>query len=104
MSCRVILAAHQAVAGKGNRGDCCGWFRWRGPPAKLASGLGGDEGMAAGGRGQEVRRARDPPRAPAFPAQKSDAARGDVAIHVVTSAQENDAVTGRIGLVIFQLV
>jgi len=37
-------------------------------------------------------------------AQESDAARRDVAIDVVTSAQEDDAVTGRIGLVVFQFV
>jgi len=46
----------------------------------------------------------DLPRAPALLAQKSDAARCDVAVHVITSAQEDDSVTGRIGLVIFQLV
>jgi hypothetical protein len=37
-------------------------------------------------------------------AQKSDAARRDVAINVVAAAQKYHAVSGRIGLVIFQLV
>src|SRR6202007_188003 len=43
-------------------------------------------------------------RARARLAQKSDAARCDVAINVVPSAEEDDPVTCRIGLIIFQLV
>jgi hypothetical protein len=43
-------------------------------------------------------------RARAQLAQKSDAARCDVAIDIVPSAEEDDPVTCRIGLVIFQLV
>jgi hypothetical protein len=37
-------------------------------------------------------------------AQESDAAGRDVAVDVVTSAQKDDAVTGRVGLIVFQLV
>jgi hypothetical protein len=44
------------------------------------------------------------PNATAGLAQESDAARRDVTVNVITSAQEDDAVTGRVGLIVFQLV
>jgi hypothetical protein len=44
------------------------------------------------------------PNATADLAQESDATGRDIAINVITSAQEDDAVTGWIGLIVFQLV
>src|SRR5580658_7048429 len=42
--------------------------------------------------------------ATASTAQESDAAGSDVAIDVIPSAQKDDAMTGGIGLIVFQLV
>ena len=44
------------------------------------------------------------PRASPHLAQKSDAARCDIAVNVITPTEEDDAVTGRVRLIIFQLV
>ena len=49
-------------------------------------------------------RSPDTRRAPPHPAQKSDTARRDIAVHVITPAEEDDAMTGRVRLIVFQLV
>src|SRR4029077_1714069 len=70
-----------------------------GPPAGVRP--CGHSGIAAARKGKT---STQPLRARLPLHKKSDAAWRDVAIHKVTPAQEDDPVTGRIRLVIFQLV